>query len=81
MFMVRINMIEKTEIKLYLPLGIDNEKYYVLKMAQGGTSAGTISQANDETDYEKREKVYEQNRVELSVQFRWVWFSFSCPSE
>lgn len=58
---------KKKKIHFNISLGIDNDKYYESK---GANLAGTINQANDETDFEKREVVYEQNRVELSVQFR-----------
>ena len=57
---------KKKKIHFNISLGIDNDKYE----SKGANLAGTINQANDETDFEKREVVYEQNRVELSVQFR-----------
>jgi hypothetical protein len=59
--------LKKKKIHFNISQGIDNDKYYESK---GANLAGTINQANDETDFEKREVVYEHNRVELSVQFR-----------
>lgn len=64
--MVKVLFIKK--LVKYTYSGVNNEKWYVEKQIQSGTSS--ISRVNDETSFEEREKVYEENRFELQTQFR-----------
>ena len=57
-------------IMIVVLLGVNNEKWYEVKSGPSST-ASSICRANDEAGFEEREKIYEENRLDLIVQFRY----------
>jgi hypothetical protein len=72
-------MVIKCRIKLclnylyWLDAGLDSQKWHKAKKAKP-EAAAKLRATNTETEFEKRESVFEEHRDELTAEFKYVSF-------